>query len=331
MLDMKRREFITLLGGAAAAWPLAGRAQQPAMPVIGFLGDASSDLWANYVRAFQQGLGETGYVEGRNVAIEYRWAEGRNERMSGLIADLLHRPVSVIAVPGSTPAALAAKAASTTVPIVFAIAADPVQVGLVASLNRPGGNVTGVVTLNIEIAPKRLELLHELLPTATSFALLVNPANPALAEPVSEHVQAAARTLGVKLHVLHASSEPELDAVLATAAGLQAAGLVVGPDPFFNSRIEQLAALTSRQALPAVYQWREFTAAGGLLSYGSSITDVYRQAGVYTGRILKGEKPADLPVQQTTKVELFINLRTAKALGLTMPTALLVRADEVIE
>jgi putative ABC transport system substrate-binding protein len=271
--NMRRREFIALLGGAVVAWPLAARTQQPAMPVVGFLGSASSDLWANYVRAFQQGLGETGYVEGRNVAIEYRWSEGQNERMSGLITDLLHRPVNVIAVPGSTPAALAAKAASTTVPIVFAIAADPVQVGLVASLNRPGANVTGVVTLNIEIAPKRLELLHELVPTATSFALLVNPANPALAEPVSERVQAAARTLGMKLHVLHASSEPELEAVLATAARLPTAGLVIGPDPFFNSRIEQLAALTSRLALPTIYQWREFTAAGGLLSYGSSITD----------------------------------------------------------
>jgi putative tryptophan/tyrosine transport system substrate-binding protein len=330
-IHIKRREFIVALGGAAVAWPLAARAQQPVMPVVGFLGDASADLWANYVRAFQQGLGETGYVEGRNMAIEYRWAEGRNERMSGLIADLLHRPVSVIAVPGSTPAALAVKAASTTVPIVFAVAADPVQLGLVASLNRPGGNATGVVTLNVEIAPKRLELLHELLPTATSFALLVNPANPALAEPVSERVQAAARTLGIKLHVLHASSERELDAVVAAVARLQAAGLMVGPDPFFNSRIEQLATLTSGQALPAVYQWREFTAAGGLLSYGSSITDVYRQAGIYTGRILKGEKPADLPVEQTTKVELFINLKTAKALGITAPTSILVRADEVIE
>jgi putative ABC transport system substrate-binding protein len=226
---------------------------------------------------------------------------------------------------------LAAKAASTTVPIVFTIAGDPVQVGLVASLNRPGGNLTGVVTLNVEIAPKRLELLHELFPTATSFALLVNPANPALAEPVSEHVQAAARMLGVKLHVLHVSSEPELDAALGTAARLQVAGLMIGPDAFFNSRIEQLAALTSRHALPAVYQWREFTVAGGLLSYGSSITDVYRQVGVYTGRILKGEKPADLPVEQTTKVELFVNLKAAKAFGITVPTALLVRADEVIE
>jgi putative tryptophan/tyrosine transport system substrate-binding protein len=234
-------------------------------------------------------------------------------------------------VPGSTPAALAAKAASTTVPIVFAIATDPVQIGLVASLNRPGGNLTGVVTLNVELVPKRLELLHELFPTATSFALLVNPTNPALAEPVSEHVQAAALTLGIKLHVLHASSEAELDAVLSTAARLRTAGLVVGPDPFFNSRIEQLAALTIRHALPTVYQWREFVAAGGLLSYGSSVTDVYRQAGIYTGRILRGEKPADLPVEQTTKVELFINLKTARTLGITAPTSILVRADEVIE
>jgi putative ABC transport system substrate-binding protein len=226
---------------------------------------------------------------------------------------------------------LAAKAAITTIPIVFAIAADPVGLGLVASLARPGGNVTGVVTLNVEIAPKRLELLHELFLTATGFALLVNPTNPALAEPVSREVQTAARKLGIKLHVLHARSEPEFDAVFATTTQLRAAGLVIGPDPLFNGRIEQLAALSVRHAVPAVYQWREFTAAGGLLSYGSSVTDVYRQAGVYTGRILKGEKPADLPVEQTTKVELFINLKTAKALGLTMPTALLVRADEVIE
>jgi len=330
MSGMKRREFITLLGGAAA-WPLTARAQQPAIPMVGFLGAESPDLWANYVRAFQQGLHETGYVEGRNTAIEYRWAEGRNDRLPALAAELVRRQVTVIAAPGSTPAALAAKAASTTVPIVFAIAADPVQVGLVASLNRPGGNVTGAVTLNVEIAPKRLELLHELFPTATSFALLVNPTSPALAEPVSKQVQAAARTLGIELHVLHASSESDFDAVFATAARLQATGLIVGPDSLFNARIEQLAALSVRRALPTVYQWREFAAAGGLLSYGSNISDVFRQAGVYTGRILKGEKPADLPVEQPTKVELFINLKTAKALGLTMPTALLVRADEVIE
>jgi putative tryptophan/tyrosine transport system substrate-binding protein len=327
---MRRREFITLLGGAATL-PLAARAQQPAKPVIGFVHPGSAQSFARPLSAFLNGLGETGYVEGRNVAIEYRWAGDRSDQLPAMVDDLVRRQVSVLAVLGSTPAALAAKAASTTVPIVFTIAGDPVQVGLVASLNRPGGNLTGVVTLNVEIAPKRLELLHELFPTATSFALLVNPANPVLAEPVSEHVQAAARMLGVKLHVLHVSSEPELDAALGTAARLQVAGLMIGPDAFFNSRIEQLAALTSRHALPAVYQWREFTAAGGLLSYGSSITDVYRQVGVYTGRILKGEKPADLPVEQTTKVELFVNLKAANAFGITVPTALLVRADEVIE
>jgi len=332
MLDSKRREFIALLGGLLlAAKVRRARGQQQAMPVIGFLGSESPDVWANYVRAFQQGLRETGYVEGHNVAIEYRWAEGRKDRLPALVTELASRQVAVIAAPGSTPAALAARSATTTIPIVFAIAADPVGLGLVASLARPGGNFTGVVTLNLEIVPKRLELLHELFPAATSFALLVNPTTPALAEPVSKEVETAARMLGVKLHVLQASSEPELDTVFATATQLQAAGLVIGPDTFFNSRIEQLAALTVRHALPAVYQWREFTAAGGLLSYGSSVTDVYRQAGVYTGKILKGERPADLPVQQTTKVELFINLKTAKALGLTMPTALLVRADEVIE
>jgi putative tryptophan/tyrosine transport system substrate-binding protein len=327
---LKRRSFITLLGGAAAVWPLAARAQQP-MPVIGFVSPGSPQSFVRPLAGFLKGLGEAGYVEGRNVAIEYRWSGDRSDRLRAMIDDLVHRKVSVLAVLGSTPAALAAKAASSTIPIIFNIAADPVQVGLVASINRPGGNVTGIVTLNVEIAPKRLELLHELFPTATSFALLVNPANPALAEPVSEHVQAAARTLGVKLHVLHVSSEAELDAVPATAARLLVAGLVVGPDLFFNSRIEQLAALSSRHALPAVFQWREFTAAGGLLSYGTSITETYRQSGVYTGRVLKGEKPADLPVEQTTKVELFINLKAAKALGISVPTALLVRADEVIE
>jgi len=326
---MNRRAFITLLGGAAA-WPLAARAQQRAMPVVGFVGSDSPDRWATQVRAFQQGLREVGYVEGGNVAIEYRWAEGQNERLSGLVIDLLRRPVSVLAVPG-TPAALAAKVASTMVPIVFAIGADPVQIGLVASLKQPGGNVTGVVTLNVEIAPKRLELLHELFPTATNFALLVNPTNPAVAERVSKDVQAAARTLGIKLHVLRASSETELDTVLATAARLPAAGLVVCPDPFFSNRIEQLAALTIRHALPAVYEWREFTAAGGLLSYGNSRTDIFRQAGIYTGRILKGEKPADLPVQQATKVEMYINLKTARALGITIPLPLSGRADEIFE
>jgi putative tryptophan/tyrosine transport system substrate-binding protein len=248
-----------------------------------------------------------------------------------LVFDLMRRQVSVIAVPGSTPAAMAAKGETTKIPIVFVIAADPVQVGLVASLNRPGGNLTGVVTLNVEIAPKRLELLRELFPTATSFALLVNPTYPALAEPVMRGVQAEARTLGIELHLLHASSDSDLDPALATAARLRVAGLVVGPDTLFNSRIGQLAALSVRHALPTVYQWREFVAAGGLLSYGSSISDSFRLGGVYTGRILKGDKPADLPVQQTTKIELFINLKTAKTLGVDMPPTLLARADEVIE
>src|SRR5262245_10051813 len=236
---MKRRAFITLLSGAAAAWPLAAQAQQPAMPVIGFLGSGSADLWANEVRAFQQGLRETGYVEGRNVAIEYLWAEGQNDRVPSLVADLIRRQITVIAAPGSTRAALAAKAATSTIPIVFAIATDPVQLGLIDSLNRPGGNVTGLVTLNVEIAPKRLELLHELFPNATSFALLINPTNPALAEPVSRNVEAAAHTLAIKLHTLHASRDPDLDGIFATAARLRVAGLVVGPDPFFNARIKQ--------------------------------------------------------------------------------------------
>jgi len=329
---IRRRKFLaTLLGGAAVAWPLAARAQQLAMPVIGFLGSESPDLSANDVRAFQQGLRETGYVEGRDVAIEYYWAASQNDQLPALAAALVRRQVTVIAAPGSTPAALAAKAATTTIPIVFLIATDPVQLGLVASLNRPGGNATGLMSLNLQIAPKRLELLHELFPTATSFALLVNPTDPTLAEATSRDVQVAARSLGIKLHVLHASNEPEFDAVFATTARLRAAGLVIGSNSLFNNRIEQLAALSVRHALAAVYQFREFVEAGGLMSYSGDLADNYRQAGVYTGRILKGEKPADLPVQQTTKVKLFINLKTARALGLTMPTALLVRADEVIE
>jgi len=327
---MKRRDFIILFGGAASL-PVAVRAQQPAMPVIGYLGTGSSILSADLIRAFHQGLRETGYIEGRNVAVEYRWAEGQNNRVPALIADLMRYQVSVIAVAGSTPAALAAKAETTSIPIVFAIATDPVQVGLVASLNRPGGNLTGVVTLNVEIVPKRLELLHELFPTATSFALLVNPTYPALAELVMRGVQAEARTLRIELHLLHASSDSDLDSALATATRLRVAGLVVGPDALFNSRIEQLAALSVHHALPTVYQWREFVAAGGLLSYGTSISDPIHLCGVYTGRILKGDKPADLPVQQATKIELFINLKTAKALGVDMPTTLLARADEVIE
>jgi ABC-type uncharacterized transport system substrate-binding protein len=326
---MKRRQFIRLLCGSAAAWPLMARGQQ-AMPVIGFLNAASPQGYARPLSAFLKGLGETGYVEGRNVAIESRWAEGRGDRLPAMAADLVHRQVAVIAAT-TTQAALAAKAATTTIPIVFETASDPVRLGLVPSLNRPGGNVTGVTQTNVEVAPKRLELLHELVPTASVMALLVNPANPSLAEANTKELQAAARTLGLELHVLNASTERDFDGVFAKLIQLRAGGLVIGSDPFFTGRSEQLAALTVRHAVPTIYSWREFAVAGGLLSYGADITESYRLAGNYTGRILKGDKPADLPVQQVTKVELIINLKTAKALGITVPLPLLGRADEVIE
>lgn len=328
--QLNRREFIALVGGAAA-WPLVAHAQQSAMPVIGFLGTISPDRWASRLHAFRQGLSETGYVEGRNVGIEYRWAEGQIDRLPALAADLVRRQVRVIATPESTPGAFAAKAATTTIPIVFSVGVDPVAVGLVASLNRPGGNLTGVTNLNAEILPKRLELMHELVPTATTIALLVNPSNPLVAETESRDAQTAARTLGLQLHVLHASTDRDFDTVFASLAQMRAVALVINTDVFFNSRSEQLAALALRHTVPAIFQYREFVASGGLMSYGTSTTDVFRQVGIYTSRLLRGESPADLPVQQVTKIELIINLKTARTLGLTVPLSLLGRADEVIE
>ena len=327
---MKRREFITLLGGAAA-WPLAARAQQPAMPVIGILAVASPEDNAVRLRAFREGLRVAGYVEGQNVNIQYRWAEAHTDRLAELAAQLVHDQVSVLVAAGGTASALTAKAATASIPIVFGIGADPVDVGLVASLNRPGGNVTGVTNLNIEVAPKRLELLHELLPSATIMALLVNPAVPALAEPTSRVSQAAAQALGLQLHILHASNESDFDAIFENLIQLHADALVIGPDNLFSAHSEQLAALAVRHALPAVYEFRRFAAAGGLMSYGSSETEYYRLVGTYVGRVLKGDKPADLPVQQSTKVELIINLKTANALGITVPLPLSGRADELIE
>jgi putative ABC transport system substrate-binding protein len=326
---VKRREFITLLGGAAT-WPLAARAQQPAMPVIGFLRNTAATGSKPIVTAFFQGLKEAGFVDGQSVAIEYRWADNQNDRLPALAADLIRRQVAVIVAAG-IPAALAAKAATTTIPIAFEVGADPIEAGLVASLNRPGGNLTGVTTVNVELAPKRLELVHEVLPTTRSIALLVNPTSPFNAERLSTDTQIAARTLGLQLYVLHASTESDFDTVFASLVQMRAGALVINNDAFFLSRIEQLAALTVRHSVPTISAYREFTAAGGLMSYGGSLTDAYRLTGVYAGRILKGDKPADLPIQQATKVELYINQKTAKALGLTVPQALLSRADDVIE
>jgi putative ABC transport system substrate-binding protein len=325
---IRRREFTTLLGGAAM-WPVAARAQRSTIPVIGFLNADSPRGYARELSAFLKGLGESGYVDGRNVAVEYRWAENRIDRLPAMAADLVNRRVDVIAAT-STPAALAAKAATTSIPIIFETGADPVLLGLVASLSRPGGNVTGITQLSLEVNPKRLQLLHELIPNVGVMALLVNPSNGA-AEFQSQKVLAAAKTLGLKLHVVNASTEHDFDSVFADLIRLQVGGLVIGGDAFFNGRVKQLAALTIQHAVPAVYQWRAFAAAGGLLSYGSELTDAYRLAGIYTGRILKGDKPSDLPVQQATKVEFFINLKTAKALGITVSLPLSGRADEVFE
>jgi putative tryptophan/tyrosine transport system substrate-binding protein len=327
---IERRKFLATLVAATAAWPPAARAQQAAMPVVGMLSAEWPNLFSDRLRAFRDGLRETGYAEGQNLAIEYRWAEGRNDRLPALAAELVRRQVTII-VSTSTPAVLAARTATTAIPIVFFVAANPVQLGLVTSLSRPGGNLTGVVTLNVEVAAKRLELLHELVPTATIVALLVNPTSTALAETITGELEAAARTLGLELHVLHASSEGEIDAAFATLVRLRAGALVIGADALFNSRSQQLAALTVRHRVPAIYQFREFVSAGGLMAYGSTVLDTYRPLGVYTGRILKGEKPADLPVQQATKVELVINTKTAKALGLTVPLPMIGRVDEVIE
>ncbi len=326
---MRRRDFITLVG-AAAAWPSLARAQA-AMPAVGYLGSASSELSVRAVRAFREGLSELGYVEGRNVIIEYRWADGENNRLPALAADLVRHQVSAIAAPGSTPAALAAKAATATIPVLFQIGSDPVAAGLVASLAEPGGNVTGVTSMNTELGPKRLELLRELIPNANIIALLVNPTSPLIAETVARDLQSASHRLRIQLHVLNASSEHDFDSVFAALVQLRADALVIAPDAMFISRSEQLGALTLRYAVPAITQFREFTAGGGLMSYGGSFTEGARQVGVFTGRILKGEKPADLPVEQSTKVELIINLKTAKTLGLTVPPSLLARADEVIE
>jgi putative ABC transport system substrate-binding protein len=326
---MNRRALITLLGGAAA-WPLAAHAQSPAMPVVGFLGAPSPVPYARYVEAIHQGLKEAGYIEGQNVRFEYRWAEGHYDRLPALAADLVGQRVAVIVPIGGAPPAMAAKEATTTVPIVFNIGADPVELGLVASFNRPGGNVTGVAMLAVELEAKRFELLHELVPAAALIAFLVNPSNPQVETQLTD-VQKAARAIGQRVLVLQATSERELNAAFATLAKEQADALLVGADVFFTSEPTLFVVLTARHAIPAIYPWRAHVEAGGLMSYGASTLDAYRQTGVYSGRVLKGEKPADLPVLQSTKFELVINLKTANAIGLTVPATLIARADEVIE
>ena len=326
---MKRRELIRLLAGATV-WPLAARAQQTAMPVIGFLSSRSPGESSAVVAAFRRGLGEAGFVEGRNAHIAFRWAEGRNDRLPALATDLVTHQASVIVATGGGPSVLAAKTATTTVPIVFTFGSDPVKAGLVASFNRPGGNLTGVSWFSSDLGPKRLELLLELAPKTAVIALLVNPNNAELASQPADF-QEAARTLGKQVHIFNASSEKEIDTAFMTFVGQKADALVVGGDPFFTSRREQLIALAARHAVPASYSSREYVADGGLMSYGNSVVDAYRRAGVYAGRILNGAKPADLPVERLTTFELVINLKTAKGLGLTVPDKLLVAADEVIE
>ena len=327
---MNRREIVLWLA-ALGAFPRAGHAQQPSLPVVGLLGSESPQLWASRMRAFRDGLGEMGYVDGRNVVIDYRWAEGRNDRLPVLAAELVRRRPAVIVAPGSTPATLAARAATATIPIVFWIGSDPIELGIVANMNRPEGNLTGVTTLNHKLVAKRLELLHDVVPAAKSLALLVNPTSPDLTASAIRDAQAAAGSLSLELHVLEASTEAGLDAAFARLGELRSGGLVIGTDAFFTSRLERLAELALRHGVPAVYHFREFTAAGGLLSYGGSITDAFRETGVYTGRILRGEKPANLPVQQVTKVDLYVNAKTARSLGITVPGALVARANEVLE
>jgi putative ABC transport system substrate-binding protein len=325
---MRRREFITLIGGAAAAWPLAARAQQ-SMPVIGFLSPRGPGDTPQLLASFRQGLKDSGFVEGQNVAIEYRFAENQNERLPALAADLVQRRVTVIAA-AAVPAVVAARAATASIPIVFEMGEDPVRLGFVAGLDRPGGNITGVAQLNREVAPKRLELLHELIPAARVVALLANPTD-ALSAMMSSNMMLVARTLGLELHVLNAIAEGDFEGVFAKLIELRAGGLVINPDAFFSAQSEHLAALALRHAVPAIHENREFVAAGGLAAYGASLSDAYRLAAAYVARILKGEKPGDLPVQQATKVEFFLNLKTAKALGITVPLPLSGRADEVIE
>jgi putative tryptophan/tyrosine transport system substrate-binding protein len=328
---MRRRDFIAAFAGVAAAWPLAARAQQAALPTIGFLSGASSGNYQTFMAAFKEGLKQTDYVDGRNVANEYRWAEGQFDRLPKLAADLVNdRPTMIMASSGT--AALAAKKATATIPIVFTSGADPIQIGLVASFNRPEGNITGVYTFSADMPTKSLELLHELVPAAAGIGLLINPTNPNLSKPVVvKEVEAAARPLGKQIHVLEASTDAEIDAAFSTLARLRAGALVIVADQFYNDRRERIAALALRHALPSVYTRREYAVAGGLLSYGANLSDIYRQAGVYAGRILKGAQPADLPIVQSTKLELVINLKTAKALGLTLPPSFYWRADEMIE
>jgi len=327
---MKRRQFITLVGSAAAAWPFVSRAQQRAMSVIGFVSSRSSGESAVQVAAFREGLSERGFVEGDNLAIAFRWAEGHYDRLPALCSELVHQGVAVFVAVGGPPSALAAKAATVTTPIIFILASDPIKLGLVASLNHPGSNATGVALFAVAVEPKKLEILHELVPKTTQIGVLVNPRNPN-AQTITTELQTASGALGLQIHIVNAATIAEVGAAFTTLVQQDVGALVVAADPFFNDQREALVALAAQHALPTIYEWREFAAAGGLMSYGTIISDAYRQAGVYTGRILKGEKPVNLPVVQPTKFELVINRKTAKALGLEIPQPMLVAADEVIE